>query len=97
MNKRIRAAAGVFVLIFTLLIFGAAAFEAVNAGHECEGGDCHICEQLESCERLLSTGAVSIAVCAAAAAVTVTAKRAARVKPSERRDTPVSLGVLLLN
>ena len=97
MRKRICAAAGVLALMFALLIFGAAAYEAVNAGHECEGCGCHICEQLEKCERLLSSGAVITAAASVVSCTVILVKRSAAERSSERSDTPVTLGVLLLD
>ncbi|MBR6873945.1 MAG: hypothetical protein IKN17_10630 [Ruminococcus sp.] len=97
MTKRLRIAAGAFVLIFTLLIFGAAAYEAVCCCHECEGEGCRICEQLENCERLLTAGAVCASAAAVIAVFFAAFERIKEERASERNDTLFTLRVLLLS
>lgn len=60
--------AGIVGIMVALAFVFSLFFIAVEADHECEGEDCHICRTLEACEGLLrqSGSAVSSNACMAA-------------------------------
>lgn len=96
--KRLRYISALVALIFTLLIFTAAAFEAAEYDHKCCGEGCGICAVLQMCENMLRLGASGGAAAAAAviviAAVSALAAEHTRIT---KASTLISLGVRLDN
>ena len=94
--KRIRYISALLALIFALLVFGAALFEAAEYDHDCCGEGCGICAVLQICENMLKLGAAGGA--ALTAAVILTAAAAVPVDKRTQagsRHTLISLRVRL--
>lgn len=90
-------AAVVLAAVFLMIVLASALFEVLHADHDCSGENCPVCVQISVCEKLLTSGTVSaavvmLAVCSAAALTSVR-----KIKSSKRRDTLLSLKVMLLN
>lgn len=60
--------AGAVGIMVALAFVFSAFFIAVEADHDCEGEECHICRTLELCEGILHQSGSAVAVTAAAAA-----------------------------
>ena len=96
--RRARIFALVLAIVLLLCITAAGAFIACEAGHDCCGDDCPICEAITICTgtlRLLGiAAAVSLALCFI---VRNAARRSVFPPDLFSQKTPVALKVLLLN
>ncbi len=52
-NKVKRISCGAAALLFFAALTLSTVFLAAEAGHECEGEDCHVCARMQECEAAL--------------------------------------------
>ena len=89
------AALALCALLVFVTVFSAALI-AIEADHDCQGEDCHICRAIKICEYLLSRGLLVLAPAFASALAAVFASgRVQLLSASASLSTPVSLRVRL--
>ncbi len=98
MNKNRKRLALLTAAMVLFVVLASIFFVAGEAGHDCVGRGCTVCEQLSACEKTLES--LGFAACAAAFAVVLTYFPGAGT-PVSREFVPiptlVSLKVKLLN
>jgi hypothetical protein len=48
-----KIASGVMAIMMLLSVLFLASFIAFEAGHDCSGEECHVCESIKQCETVL--------------------------------------------
>ena len=92
----LKAMAAVTAAVMLSLILLAGIFIVMEADHECEGEDCHVCQCLEQCQATLNRiGSVSAAGKAVLFFALLLITSTVHVVRVIRRQTPVSIKVRL--
>jgi len=97
MTARNRYTAAALAVLFAAALILSAAFTAHSASHECCGEGCAVCETVSQCAALLAGAAAAVFTAAAVSVSRRICMRIGAVRQAERRSTPVSEKVLLLN
>lgn len=97
MSKNKRKAALCLALVFILMILLSSAVTAVEAGHDCAGADCPICNIVTAIHSLVRSAAAVCAVFAVLFVMLQSPVCASRITASFISDTPIAEKVKLLN
>ncbi len=62
-STKTRIFAFAYALFFCIIILGSLTFIAAEAAHDCDGGECSVCEMLKQCKRLLTSSGAAICRC----------------------------------
>ena len=82
------------VMLFVILLAGI--FIVLEADHECEGEDCHICQCLEQCQATLNRiGSIPVAAKAVMFSAVLLITSLVHTVRVIRKETPVSIKVRL--
>lgn len=98
MNKRTRITATALAILFVAFIVLSFSFMLIEAGHDCIGGDCPICEQIAAVTGMMRTAAVLLLIAATLLPATCGVKHThGRCLIYGGSVTPVTLKIKLLN
>ena len=62
-SRKQRIVSVISALVFGAVILGSLFFIASASAHDCTGEDCHICEMIQQCEKLLDTVGSAVKSC----------------------------------